>query len=61
MKSFGITLNITSLSKAGTMQLRTIANEMHIKYSSKLQRDELIHAIIAKNNEYLKKQQLELF
>ena len=61
MKSFDITTNFTSLSHAGTMQLRKIAKAMHVNNSSKLQRDELIHAIMAKNNEHLNEQQMVLF
>jgi len=61
MKSFDIAANIKSLSAAGMMQLRKIAKIMHIKYYSKLHRDELILAIIAKKDELRQRQQQELF
>ena len=49
--------DIENLSRAGTMQLRKIAKIMHVKYYSKLKRNELILAIIAKKDELWQKQQ----
>jgi hypothetical protein len=53
--------DISSLSKAGTGQLRKIAQTLHVKYYNKLQRQELIFAIIAKKEEFIKGRQMELF
>lgn len=53
--------DIKSLSAAGTMQLRTIAKIMHVKNYSKLPRDQLIMAIVAKKEELWQKQQQELW
>lgn len=53
--------DILSLSKAGTMQLRTIARTIHVTNYSKLKRQELIFAIIAKKEEFIKGSQMELF
>lgn len=53
--------DVLSLSKAGTMQLRTIAKTLHVKYYSRLKRDELILAIIAKKEELWNTQQQDLW
>jgi hypothetical protein len=56
-----ITEGINTLNKAGTMQLRTIAKIMHVKNYTKLKRDQLILAIIAKKEELWQVQQQELW
>lgn len=56
-----IATDILSLSKAGTTQLRTIARVIHVKYYSRLKREELIPAIIARKEELWAIQQIELF
>lgn len=48
-----IAADIASQGDAGTTELRTIAKVMHVKGHSKLTRDELILAIIAKKEELL--------
>ncbi len=61
MNSSDVATDILSLSKAGTMQLRTIARVIHVKYYSRLKRGELILAIIAKKEELWNKQQQDLW
>lgn len=61
MDASEVKADMLSLSKAGTMQLRTIARVIHVKYYSKLKRDKLILAIIARKEELRGKQQLKLF
>lgn len=56
-----IAKDIKSLSAAGTMQLRTIGKILHVKNYSKLPRDKLILAIIAKKEELWQIQQQELW
>lgn len=61
MNNSDVAADILSLSKAGTMQLRTIARVIHVKYYSKLKRDKLILAIIARKEELRQKQQQDLW
>ena len=61
MDASEVKADMLSLSKAGTMQLRKIARTIHVKHYSKLKRQELIFAIIAKKEEFIKGSQLELF
>jgi len=61
MDASEIKADVLSLSKAGTMQLRKIARTIHVKNYSKLKHQELIFAIIAKKEEFIKGRQLELF
>lgn len=60
-KGIDIAADVASLSKAGTMQLRTLAKTMHVRNYSKLKRPELILAIVAKKDDLWRKQQEELF
>lgn len=50
-----------TLSLCGTTQLRNIAKSLHVKYYSKLKRDELILAIIAKKQELWEEHKQMLF
>lgn len=50
-----------TLRLCGTTQLRNIAKVLHVKYYSKLKRDELILAIIAKKRELWEEQRQQLF
>ena len=60
-KGIDIAADIASLSQAGTMQLRDIAKVLHVKRYSKLKRDKLILAIVAKKDDLWREQQQELF
>lgn len=50
-----------TLNQCGTTQLRTVAKVLHVKYYSRLKRDELILGIIAKKRELWEKQKQQLF
>jgi len=59
--TYNLSADIQNLSKASITQLRQIAKVMHVEYYSKLKRDELVLAIIAKKDELWQKQQTRLF
>lgn len=56
-----IAKDLESLSRAGTMQLRTIGKIMRVKNYSTLKRDQLILAIAARKRELWQEQQQELW
>lgn len=59
MKSLDIHSKIEMLRNAGTGQLRRIAKMYKVRGASKLKRDDLIFAIIGKQQEVAKQLELE--
>jgi len=59
MKSLDIYTKIEILKTAGTGQLRRIAKMYKVRGASKLKRDDLIFAIIGKQQEVAKQLELE--